>query len=104
MSHTPTFRLTGDDTLPYVAFVLVLGDLSRAQREPGGNPGLPRSGKRERGPRIALTLRGWEAVGSRNPASEPESSPARRPASIRRRDKSGDGSTWAPRGRREGPT
>src|SRR6185312_5133786 len=72
-------------------------------REPGENPGLPRSGKRERPPRRALALRGWEAVDSRNPVETPGGSRARRPASIRRRETSGGGSTWKPRGRRVGP-
>jgi hypothetical protein len=40
----------------------------RIKREPGVNPGLPRSGKRERNPPHALVPRDWEAVGGRDAA------------------------------------
>jgi hypothetical protein len=61
--------------------VLVLGQFARTRREPGENPGLPRSGKRERRPPHALTVRGREAVDIRKPvtrrkARKPEDLPA----------------------------
>ena len=100
---TTIFRLTVTIQCSTLHLVLVLGDVLRAKREPGENPGLPRSGKRERRPRIALAFgagKRW-TVGIRR---KPERSQARRPASIRRREKSGGGSTWKPRGRRVGPS
>ena len=39
------------------------------KREPGVNPGLPRSGKRERSSSQALVLTDWEAVSGRKPAT-----------------------------------
>ena len=35
------------------------------KREPGVNPGLPRSGKQERTSQKALARKGWEAAASR---------------------------------------
>ncbi|MBB4795332.1 hypothetical protein BJY54_005944 [Streptomyces nodosus] len=44
----------------------------RRKREPGGNPGLPRSGERERPPSYALgpVRRAWEATATRCPLDE----------------------------------
>lgn len=36
------------------------------KREPGVNPGLPRSGKQERTSQKALARKGWEAAASRS--------------------------------------
>jgi hypothetical protein len=47
-----------------IASVLLLMSRSR-KREPGENPGLPRSGKRERTLSHALAPQSWEATASR---------------------------------------
>lgn len=79
--------------------MLVLGLVAQAEREPGVNPGLPRSGKRERTPPSAPDSP-WsgEAAGSRNPAqagtlASPKTCQHSPPGYIR-----GD-PTWKPRGR-----
>ncbi len=83
----------------------------RRKREPGGNPGLPRSGERERPPSYALdpTYRVWEATASRCPptagrARESEDLPAARARTIAR-GHPGDlvgGSAYIPGGHRAG--
>ncbi|BBX38484.1 hypothetical protein MMAGJ_77660 [Mycolicibacterium mageritense] len=52
---------------------------ARCEREPGGNPGLSRSGMQERPPSSALALPGWEATATRSTlvrACESEDLPA----------------------------
>jgi hypothetical protein len=41
------------------------GRSAHREREPGGNPGLSRSGMQERTPSRALALIGWEATATR---------------------------------------
>src|ERR1700716_8537 len=96
-----------DAAPPYVgARVGALGFRPGLKREPGENPGLPRSGKRERGPRDALAFRAGKrwTLGKRR---KPKRSRVRRPANIWRRgdlrsqlDLEASLSSSRPRGRR----
>jgi hypothetical protein len=76
------------------------GNCLRLKREPGSNPGLPRSGNRERTSSRALVPRGgWEATKPRKTAkAEALRKPEDLPASVSGRNPE-PVSTWSPRGR-----